>query len=264
MAAKSGRVKLDDYEFSETECIGGGGFGTVFMGENKQGTAVAVKRVMIKNEKTEKYVKREKKFMKECDCRNVIKIFADILQKPYMYFMLEYCVHGSLNKFYKGREGRVTFRQCLKFMLDIALGVQYLHCERNICHRDLKPANILVQDDDDGKGLYMKVGDFSLAREFSESGPNTASGNVGTFGWTAPEIPQGVERCRCWFYVDIFSLGLVFVAMVKHRLGQDLEPHNGMLILFFMVLWYLFFCSFLVHIPCFKSVCVYLCTICSL
>ena len=226
-------MKLGDhqeFEFIDSHRLGKGGYGTVFKGRNRhQGTDVAIKRVEI-NSQTQKYITREKEFMEKCNCKNIVQIFASIHLGSFMYFILEYCMQGSLNQFYRRQEERVSFQQCLKFMKDIAYGLRYLHCTRKICHRDITPANILVQTDNDGSGAYMKVGDFGLAKDFPESASSVSvSGNVGTVGWRAPEIPRrSATSCDYRFPVDIFSLALLFLAMLKHQLGSFLQPHLGM------------------------------------
>ena len=214
---------------SETYRLGKGGYGTVFKGRNvNEGTDVAVKKVEI-NKKTTKYVTREKDFMEKCNYRHIVQIFAAMRLGSFMYFILEYCIQGSLNQFYHKQEDRISFEQCLKFMKDIAHGIRYLHCTVKICHRDVTPANILVQNDTDGSGVYMKVGDFGLARDFPESASAfSVSGNVGTAGWRAPEIPQCSGKSYDYrFPVDIFSLGLLFLSMLKHQPGHFLQPHQG-------------------------------------
>ena len=231
----SRRVTLGDrqkYEFIESEenCLGEGGYGQVFKGRNRhERTDVAVKMVKI-NEKTKKYVDREKDFMEKCNFRNAVTIFAAIPRGSFMYFILEYCILGSLSKFYKEQRERVSFGQSFKFMRDIAHGLQHLHCLVKICHRDIKPANILVQNDNDGREPYMKIADFGLARNFPDSASSISiTRNVGTVGWSAPEIFRSGDSNRNYhFPVDIFSLGLVFLAMLKHQLGHHLEPHQGM------------------------------------
>ena len=231
MAAESCTVRLgDNFEFSESDQLGRGGYGTVFKGKKVHGgTDVAVKRVE-RNQKTQKYITREKDFMEKCNHSNIVKIFAAIRLDPFMYFILEYCTQGSLNKFYKQQEERVSFGQCLKFMKDITHGLRYLHHVLKICHRDVTPGNILAQDNIDGSGVYMKIGDFGLARDFPESASAfSVSGNIGTDGWRSPEIPR--FDCRSFDYcfpVDIYSLGLLFTAMLRHQLGNFLQPHLGL------------------------------------
>lgn len=44
-----------------------------------------------------------------------------------------------------------------KFLLDIVLGIEYLHM-KNIVHKDLKPCNILVCDNE-----RLKIADFGVS-----------------------------------------------------------------------------------------------------
>ena len=100
MAAVPQRVTLGDhqkYEFTESEenCLGEGGYGQVFKGHNRhEQTDVAVKKVKM-NEKTKKYVDREKDFMEKCNFRNIVKLFAAIHMGSFAYFILEYCTSGK-------------------------------------------------------------------------------------------------------------------------------------------------------------------------
>ena len=111
-------------------------------------------------------------------------------------------------------------------MENIASGVEQLH-EHNVCHRDLKPSNILVQHDVGGE-KYLKVADFGLGRILTtSSSPVPLTANTGTHGWQAPELTSDSERY--YLTVDIFSLGLIFLAMLRHLTGKYLETLEGML-----------------------------------
>ena len=249
-AAESRTVRLGDrFEFRESDQLGKGGYGIVFKGKNvHERTDVAVKRMEI-NTNTKKYVTREKDLIEKCNFRHVVQIFAAIHLSPFMYFVLEYCTQGSLNQFYKKQTERVSFGQNLNFMGDITYGIRYLHKELKMCHRDVTPANILAQDDNVGSGVYMKIGDFGLARDFPESGSaiSSVSGNVGTDGWRAPDISQCTDGKYNYFPADIFSVALVFLAMLKHQLGNFLQPHKGISVHRYLInvcLDYLFVISF--------------------
>jgi len=82
----------------------------------------------------------------------------------------------------------------LRFCLDIALGMQYLHAGGGapgtppILHRDLKSPNILVGEDSDGQ--LLKIVDFGLARvkEMDSKGGTQQMTQAGTPYWTAPEV----------------------------------------------------------------------------
>ena len=85
---------------------------------------------------------------------------------------------------------------------------------RPILHRDLKPANIfLVYDDHFSSGLCVKIGDFGLAKELSET-TALAETQVGTPYYMSPELFAGSpynERSDTW------SLGCIVYEMAQGR-----------------------------------------------
>mmetsp|Transcript_18422 Transcript_18422/g.34111 ORF Transcript_18422/g.34111 Transcript_18422/m.34111 type:complete len:108 (-) Transcript_18422:644-967(-) len=91
---------------------------------------------------------------------------------------------GSLHSYITTRENfsTVSVHRCLKFAIDIARGVNYIHQKCNIIQRDLKARNVLVD-----VHLNAKVADFGLSRLKEEDGGMTA---CGTPAWTAPEISK--------------------------------------------------------------------------
>ena len=154
-----------------------------------------------------------------------MKFYAAIPVEFFVYLILELCMLGDLSKFFKD-QGRVSFERILKFMKDLGNGLDYLHTDRGILHRDLKPGNILVKDED--SGYYLAIADFGLSKFLSGSSTplgNDASAKIGTPGWRAPEIPLLPDLgFRYTPYIDIFSLGLLYLSMLKHRYGRSLMP----------------------------------------
>ncbi len=99
-------------------------------------------------------------------------------------------------------------------------GLQFLH-SLNKVHRDIKPGNILVTKDMNN-ALLVKITDFGLARSVHKSGMQTV---CGTPIFIAPEIYNiyyGKREMKYTSKVDIFSLGLVFLAIIQDR--PDLLP----------------------------------------
>ena len=210
--------------------LGRGRFGEVWKAKHVHDNKdVVVKEVEI-NKRTAKFISREKELMElmqACPHRNIITFYAAIRVGSVMNFVLEYCCYGDLNMFFRGQEQRVSFEQCLQYMENIASGVRHLH-EHMVCHRDLKPTNILVQGDVGGE-KYLKVADFSLGRKSRTSSSSQAmTANIGTSGWQAPELSSRDSQ-RYSLQVDIFSMGLLFLAMLRHLRGRHLKPFLGML-----------------------------------
>ena len=51
---------------------------------------------------------------------------------------------------------------------------------------------------------------------------------VGTLGWMAPEVRHDSEGHSTYNRsADVFSLGLLYLALVLHHIGRDLLPFTG-------------------------------------
>ncbi|KAF8415869.1 kinase-like domain-containing protein, partial [Tirmania nivea] len=94
-------------------------------------------------------------------------------------------------------------------LLDIVNGLEALH-ECNIIHGDIKPDNVLIFPQENAPYFVIaKLSDFGLSvNDLGSSGDLVYQ--LGTLGWMAPELDDGVELAtdrlsKC----DFFSLGLL-------------------------------------------------------
>lgn len=104
------------------------------------------------------------------------------------------------------------FRSIKKYMVDIILGLEYMH-GRKIIHRDLKPSNILIfQSEPNALGIpnVAKICDFGLAKPFTYQGIQTPK--LVTAWYRAPEITLGYPYYD--YKSDVWSLGCVLFEMV--------------------------------------------------
>lgn len=114
------------------------------------GTPVAVKTILPALQSNEKLVKRflqEIELMSGLHHPNVVLFLGACTKRPNLCLVLEYCVHGSLHHFLKASHEhgiQITLSLILRFALDIARGVYYLHRRCSVVQRDLKARNILV------------------------------------------------------------------------------------------------------------------------
>ena len=91
---------------------------------------------------------------------------------------------------------------------DVLRGVEYLHGIK-VVHRDIKPANILVF-----KEMKLKLGDFGLAREFSDD-VMTVRNEVSTLWYRAPELIMGASTYNS--KIDEWSVGVLILEMLLGR-----------------------------------------------
>lgn len=131
---------------------------------------------------------------------------VDFIQEDgsgYSYIVMDYIVGEHLDRYVKAREGRVPTETLIRFGLQIAEGLQYLHTHRPpVIHRDVKPSNLLV----DGKGQIRFI-DFGIARTYAADKTEDTI-QLGTVGFAAPEQYGGRQSDG---RADLYSLGAVLL-----------------------------------------------------
>ncbi|CAN8318288.1 unnamed protein product [Cochlearia groenlandica] len=100
---------------------------------------------------------------------NVVQFVGAVTQNIPMMIVLEYNPKGDLGV-YLQKKGRLSPSKALRFALDIARGMNYLHeCKPDpIIHCDLKPKNILLD-----RGGHLKISGFGLIK-LSKISPDNA------------------------------------------------------------------------------------------
>lgn len=79
-----------------------------------------------------------------------------------IYIIMEHCEGGDLSRFLK-KAGIIKEAEGFIFLQQIATAFRELR-SRSIIHRDLKPQNILLCRSKSASGIFLKVGDFGLAK----------------------------------------------------------------------------------------------------
>ncbi|CAI6081341.1 serine/threonine-protein kinase [Cohnella sp. JJ-181] len=94
---------------------------------------------------------------------------------------------------------RLPFAKALRYLLQLARTLQYLHAQRPIVvFRDLKPANVMI----DGRDNAILI-DFGIAREF-KPGAGRDTLMLGTPAFAAPEQLRGEQSDA---RTDLYGLG---------------------------------------------------------
>ncbi|GJW58499.1 serine/threonine-protein kinase STY13-like protein [Tanacetum coccineum] len=220
------KQKLQQQEWAETidpsklllgNVIGRGTFGVVHKGSYYSQT-VAVKVLDFGDKKTKVSMERMKNdfekevgLWKNLDHPNVTKMIGatmsmktDSKQKNKksktesdFCIVSEYLKGGSLRSYLeKNRKKKLPLKIVIRFALDIAKGLSYLHSEK-IIHRDVKPDNMLM----DEKKL-IKLADFG---ESVVEPLYMKSCEVGTLGYMAPEV---LSRKPYSHKCDVYAFGI--------------------------------------------------------
>ncbi|KAK7275851.1 hypothetical protein RIF29_16977 [Crotalaria pallida] len=209
-------ISWDDLRIKER--IGAGSFGTVYRAE-WHGSDVAVKVLAVQNFHDDqlKEFLREVSIMKRVRHPNVVLFMGAVTKRPHLSIVTEYLPRGSLYRLiHRPASGEVMdARRRLKMILDVAKGINYLHCLKPpIVHWDLKSPNLLVD-----KNWTVKVCDFGLSR-FKANTFLSSKSFAGTPEWMAPEFLRG-ERSN--EKSDVYSFGVILWEIVTLQ-----QPWSGL------------------------------------
>jgi serine/threonine protein kinase len=141
------------------------------------------------------------------------KQFDDIIRYTRWHIIMEQCF-GHLGQYFHRKQPSVD--TMMDIMVQCCQGLKYLHSLK-ILHRDIKPANILLAIQDNI--VTVKVSDYGLSRKMLQS--KSLTSDVGTDNWRAPEQKDLLEGRHYGFPADIFSLGLIFQALLTCVQNHD-------------------------------------------
>ena len=150
---------------------------------------------------------------------NIIKIFYTQLIDSDCWIILEYCdktLHDLLETL------PVVSNKRKSIIFQAVRGIEYLHLNK-VAHRDVKPNNILIKNTPNWP--WVKVTDFSFARDLSKDDTNLMSTVQGNCHWMAPELldehGNHATHLKYTLAVDIYSLGLVLGYISMDQNGRE-------------------------------------------
>ncbi|XP_039156037.1 putative receptor-like protein kinase At3g47110 [Eucalyptus grandis] len=193
-------------EFSSTNLLGMGSFGSVYRGFLDQTQSIVAVKILDLT-----CYGASKSFITECEAlrrirhRNLVKVLTacsgfDFNGNDFKALVYEFMSNGSLDEWLHPTTSQYTARSKLSLLgrvniaIDVACALDYLHhhCETPIVHCDLKPSNVLLDAEMTGH-----VGDFGLAKFLPEAthkllvNQSSSIGVKGSFGYIAPEYGSG-------------------------------------------------------------------------
>ncbi|XP_066574881.1 tyrosine-protein kinase receptor TYRO3 isoform X2 [Amia ocellicauda] len=173
-------VLVDRCQLTLGKALGKGEFGTVYEGvfsQVEQGdikVAVKTMKVGIYSQDDLESFLGEAEIMRTFDHSNVVKLLGVALEAseegsvPVPLVILPFMQHGDLRRFliatrYGDVPMFVPYQSLLRFMIDIATGMEYLSSQ-GFLHRDLAARNCMLGDD-----LRVCVADFGLSKKIYSS-----------------------------------------------------------------------------------------------
>ncbi|CAM6096403.1 unnamed protein product [Calypogeia fissa] len=203
-----------------TQELGRGSYGVVYKGSLKDGTEIAVKK-LLDNERGLKDFEAEVTTLGSINHANLVTLLGSCFEGKQPFLIYEYVCNGSLDRwiFPSKRAHHPEFVLPWYTRIDIikgtAKGLAYLHEDlrigQAITHLDIKPENILLD-----RSFVPKVADFGMAKLLgSERSATLVRG--GTFGYMAPEVNVEVASTK----MDVYSFGIVILEVLSGRRHLD-------------------------------------------
>ncbi|CAN6865407.1 unnamed protein product [Brassica oleracea var. botrytis] len=197
--------------FSLSNKIGQGGFGSVYKGKLQDGKEIAVKRLSSSSGQGKEKFLNEIVLISKLQHKNLVRVLGYCIKEEERILIYEFMLNKSLDTFLFGKKKvEIDWPKRFNIIQGIARGLLYLHRDSRlrVIHRDLKVSNILLDEK-----MNPKISDFGLARMYqgTEYLDNTRR-VVGTLGYMAPEYAwTGAFSEKS----DIYSFGVLLLEFVS-------------------------------------------------
>ena len=208
-----------NYKYNVTKSLGEGGFGKVFLAENKKtNSQVAIKYLDFNQmgEYGRDKIVQEGQILFKLNHENIIKFEDFTYNNSRAILIMEFAKGGDLNKKIEEQEkiGRPFEEEIiLTWFLELCIVIKYIH-QCHIIHRDLKPQNIFLTEDN-----HIKLGDFGVSKVLKSTKDKGHFTAIGTRYYMSPELISGKEYS---YSCDIWSLGIILyeLCLLKNPLSH--------------------------------------------
>ncbi|EEC72555.1 hypothetical protein OsI_05981 [Oryza sativa Indica Group] len=224
--------------FSPSNKIGEGGFGSVYKGKLRNGKLVAVKVLSLESRQGAKEFLNELMAISNVSHENLVKLYGYCVEGNQRILVYNYLENNSLAQTLLGYgHSNIQFNWATRvnICVGIARGLTYLHevVNPHIVHRDIKASNILLDKD-----LTPKISDFGLAKLLPPDASHVSTRVAGTFftysvlhdrGYLAPEYAIRGQVTR---KSDVYSFGVLLLEIVSGRSNTNTRlPYEDQILL---------------------------------
>ncbi|KAK8923609.1 Cysteine-rich receptor-like protein kinase 2 [Platanthera zijinensis] len=215
-------LKKATNNFSLSNKLGQGSYGTVYKGVLSDGKEVAVKQLFLNTRQWIDQFFNEVDLVNQVRHKNLVRLLGCSLDGSESLLVYEYHHNRSLDLFiFDGNPDKLLdWKQRFDIIKGIAEGLSYLHDESDtrIIHRDIKASNILLDD-----RLKPRITDFGLARSFAQDQTHLTTGIAGTLGYLAPEY---IVHGHLTEKADVYSFGVLLLEIVTgQRCSSPIGSH---------------------------------------
>ncbi|KAL8473725.1 hypothetical protein ACS0TY_030539 [Phlomoides rotata] len=210
--------------FHNDSLVGSGGFGDVYKAQLKDGSVVAIKKLIHVSGQGDREFTAEMETIGKIKHRNLVPLLGYCKVGDERLLVYEYMKYGSLEDVLHDRKKigiKLNWFARREIAIGAARGLAFLHhnCIPHIIHRDMKSSNVLLDEN-----LEARVSDFGMARLMSAMDTHlSVSTLAGTPGYVPPEYYQSF---RCSTKGDVYSYGVVLLELLTGRQPTD-SPDFG-------------------------------------
>ncbi|WJX57005.1 non-specific serine/threonine protein kinase [Trifolium repens] len=218
--------------FDPKRKIGDGGFGSVYLGNLRDGKLAAVKHLHRQNHTaafSSKSFCNEILILSSIDHPNLVKLHGYCSDPRGLILVYDYIPNGTLAEHLHGSKSKrngykLTWQTRLEIAIQTALAMEYLHfsVKPPIVHRDITSSNIFIEKD-----MRIKVGDFGLSRLLVLQETNNQTTSSSGFVWTGPQGTPGYldpdyhRSFRLTEKSDVYSFGVVLLELITGLKAVD-------------------------------------------
>ncbi|CAI9279827.1 unnamed protein product [Lactuca saligna] len=212
----------DNFSFSNK--LGEGGFGSVYKGKLLNGQEIAVKRLSQGSGQGMHEFTNEVTLIAKLQHRNLVRLLGYCFHKEEKMLIYEYLPNKGLDSFIFDQEKGCLLDWKKRFLIirGIVRGLLYLHQDSRlrIIHRDLKASNVLLDAD-----LNPKISDFGMAKIFGSDQDQAITRRVvGTYGYMSPEYAmEGLFSVKS----DVYSFGILVLEIISGRKNNSYYLENS-------------------------------------
>ena len=189
--------------------LGQGGMGSVYLGVDRAGTAVAVKVLrpeLATDEASRARFRRELLLAERVRASCTAQVIAGDVDADPAWIATEYVAGPTLAE-HVATSGPLDQHSLQAFAAGMAEALMAIHAA-GVIHRDLTARNVLLAVEG------PKVVDFGIARVATSTALTLTGGVIGTPGWLAPEVIRGGEATEA---ADVFAWGCLVVLAASGR-----------------------------------------------
>ncbi|XP_051114965.1 phytosulfokine receptor 2-like [Andrographis paniculata] len=198
--------------FSQSNIVGCGGFGLVYLANLPNGVKAAIKRLSGDCGQMEREFQAEVEALSRAQHKNLVSLQGYCCYGTDRLLIYSYMENGSVDYWlHEKADGSsfLTWDTRLRIAQGAARGLAYLHKGQNIVHRDIKTSNILLDEK-----FEAHLADFGLSRLLRPYDTHVTTDLVGTLGYIPPEYSQ---TSTATFRGDVYSFGVVLLELLTGR-----------------------------------------------